>query len=259
MGIIVAIKTSFKSLVIMSTLPFIFGYGDELWHRVFGLDGAISPPHLALSLSFIFTSWFILKKFWLLRSKFGIILGISSLWISITLLLIILSSPTGKNMDLPTKEMSFIVSAGLMPMLSILVNKAAHRMGIRSLSVGVVFAAVTVMPAMVADPYTFFLLPLFLASVLASSAVFDLNHTIGAIMFGTLWILVYSPYAFPTIAYAISGQIFTLRDTATAAILLIPYYPIVSLIGLASSLSTYYLLVKHGKVKQWIIKLSSVR
>ncbi len=41
--------TSFKLLIIGATIQLISGPGDFMWHSVFGVDGLMSPPHLALA------------------------------------------------------------------------------------------------------------------------------------------------------------------------------------------------------------------
>jgi hypothetical protein len=41
--------TAFKLLIIGATIQLISGPGDFMWHSVFGVDGLMSPPHLALA------------------------------------------------------------------------------------------------------------------------------------------------------------------------------------------------------------------
>jgi hypothetical protein len=41
--------TAFKLLIIGAAIQLISGPGDFMWHSVFGVDGLMSPPHLALA------------------------------------------------------------------------------------------------------------------------------------------------------------------------------------------------------------------
>jgi hypothetical protein len=41
--------TAFKLLIIGAAIQLISGPGDFMWHTVFGVDGLMSPPHLALA------------------------------------------------------------------------------------------------------------------------------------------------------------------------------------------------------------------
>jgi hypothetical protein len=41
--------TAFKLLIIGAAIQLISGPGDFIWHSVFGVDGLMSPPHLALA------------------------------------------------------------------------------------------------------------------------------------------------------------------------------------------------------------------
>jgi hypothetical protein len=41
--------TAFKLLIIGAAIQLISGPGDFVWHSVFGVDGLMSPPHLALA------------------------------------------------------------------------------------------------------------------------------------------------------------------------------------------------------------------
>jgi hypothetical protein len=43
-----SLATSFKLLIIGSTVCLVAGPSDFLWHERFGVDGLLSPPHLAL-------------------------------------------------------------------------------------------------------------------------------------------------------------------------------------------------------------------
>lgn len=43
-----SIATPLKLLIIGSTISFVAGPSDFLWHELFGVDGLLSPPHLAL-------------------------------------------------------------------------------------------------------------------------------------------------------------------------------------------------------------------
>lgn len=42
-------NTAFKLLIIGAAIQLISGPGDFMWHSVFGVDGLMSPPHLALA------------------------------------------------------------------------------------------------------------------------------------------------------------------------------------------------------------------
>ena len=41
--------TAFKLLIIGAAIQLVSGPGDFMWHSVFGVDGLMSPPHLALA------------------------------------------------------------------------------------------------------------------------------------------------------------------------------------------------------------------
>ncbi len=43
-----SVATSLKLLIIGSTISLVAGPSDFLWHETFGVDGLLSPPHLAL-------------------------------------------------------------------------------------------------------------------------------------------------------------------------------------------------------------------
>jgi hypothetical protein len=48
--------TGFKLLVIGAAIQLISGPGDFVWHSVFGVDGLMSPPHLALATGILINS-----------------------------------------------------------------------------------------------------------------------------------------------------------------------------------------------------------
>ena len=47
-GIILFVKTRFKSLIIFGGAILGFGFVDLLWHNTFGFDSFLSPPHMIL-------------------------------------------------------------------------------------------------------------------------------------------------------------------------------------------------------------------
>jgi hypothetical protein len=44
-----SLYTAFKLLIIGSAIELVSGPGDFMWHEAFGVDGLMSPPHLALA------------------------------------------------------------------------------------------------------------------------------------------------------------------------------------------------------------------
>ena len=48
--------TAFKLLIIGAAIQLISGPGDFVWHSVFGVDGLMSPPHLALATGILINS-----------------------------------------------------------------------------------------------------------------------------------------------------------------------------------------------------------
>ena len=48
--------TAFKLLIIGAAIQLISGPGDFMWHSVFGVDGLMSPPHLALATGILINS-----------------------------------------------------------------------------------------------------------------------------------------------------------------------------------------------------------
>jgi hypothetical protein len=48
--------TAFKLLIIGSTISLVAGPSDFLWHEAYGVDGLLSPPHLALATGMLINS-----------------------------------------------------------------------------------------------------------------------------------------------------------------------------------------------------------
>lgn len=248
LGIILSLKTGFKPLIILSCTMLALGYGDLLWHNAFGFDSALSPTHIALSLTAILNSWFLFQKLREINSRIGLALSLGSLWLSTMLLLIIFSVAPAKTSEIkyyviPPTAVSFVVGSVAMPILStVIATKLANLARIRSVYVTTVFASTIAFFGIIANPHVTFVLPLFLAGTLVPSIVFDKNQKVGVVLFGALWFLTYAPYSFSIMAYAINGGIFSVNDTNLLLYSLGPYYPVFMSIGAISSIGSYHLL-----------------
>lgn len=248
LGIILAIKTGFKPLLILSCTMLAMGYGDLLWHNTFGFDSSLSPPHIALSLTTILNSWFLFQKMREINSKVGLSLSLGSLWLSAMLFLVIFSIAPAKTSDtkyyvIPPTVMSFIVGSVLMPVLSTIVaTKLANLARIRFVYITIVFASVIAVFGIIANPHVIVILPFFLAGTLLLSVIYEKNQKIGVVLFGALWFLTYAPYSFSIMAYAINGGIFSVNDTKLLLYSLGAYYPAFISVGVISSIGSYHLL-----------------
>jgi hypothetical protein len=249
MGVILSIRTGFKSLMILSAFQLILGYSDLAWHNIFGFDTALSPPHIGLVLTNILNILLLLQRLSQIRLKIALVLGVGALWLSSTLFLLLFSNVSARTEEtkyyvIPPMIVSFIVSSVLMPMLSISIAKLAHLVGTRSIYVAAIYTSVIAITVVIAHPYIRLTLPLLLAGNIVPSIVFDKNQKVGALLFGMLWPFTYDPFAFPIIAYAVIGNIFSIRETYMLIYSLAKYIPAVAVIGGISSLVTFYLTTK---------------
>lgn len=104
----------YVALPIISGLQLVAGYGDLVWHSIFGFDSFLSPIHITITIAAILQSclifWYIRKNcsYYCCRhnnnnsnssdrhtslSSISLVISIANVWLSVTFLLLMLSVP----------------------------------------------------------------------------------------------------------------------------------------------------------------------
>ena len=140
-------STSYKLLVIGSAVSLIAGPADFLWHETFGVDGLLSPPHLALITGMLINSIAVVVGLVRLRCtlltpnkekivRLVMIPAFAALWFTITWYVYMFSLPfsNGENFQLnPDPILATLITTALLPLLSSIVfltaSSAIGRLG----------------------------------------------------------------------------------------------------------------------------------
>jgi hypothetical protein len=253
-GIVITIKTGFKSLMIASAILLSFGYGDLLFHNSFGFDSFLSPPHLALISTAIIQAGIMLRKFIQLDHKLGSVISLATLWLATTYLLLAFSFVSNRSSEtsyhvVAPQEIVFMVTAFFFPALSVLVARFASLANVKMLHVALVFASAVSIGGILTNPNITYTLPLFLVGILIPSFAYDKMHNklprFSAVILGASWILTYTPYAYKLISYSVAKMVVSLNDTYMLIPALAQYYPIMILLGVISGVITSYFLTEN--------------
>jgi len=130
----IASKTSFQLLLAGSIICLSSGPADYLWHQTFGIDGLLSPTHIALTTGMLLTSLGVVKglttvkisssennaKFEIFR-KIVLIPAISALWFTIIWYIYFFSLPfsNGDNFNFNLNPyLASIIAVLFLPLLS---------------------------------------------------------------------------------------------------------------------------------------------
>ena len=240
-GIIIAIKTGFKSPMIASAMLLSFGYGDLLFHNAFGFDSFLSPPHISLISTVIIQSGIMLRKFIHINHKIGSIISIATLWLMIAFLFLAFSFVSKRSSDvsyyvIAPQEIAFVVTAFFFPALSILIAKLASYSKVKMLQVSIIFSVTIIPTAILLNPNLIYTLPIFLVGSIVPSFLYDARPRLGPIILGGSWILTYTPFAYKLIVYAVSKEIVSMNNTYFLIPALAYYYPMMISLGIISSL-----------------------
>ena len=93
-GFVIALKTRYRSLAIISGIQLATGFADLMWHNAFGFDSFLSPPHTVLVITAVLQPWLLFRKLCELDSEIGKVVSLGTLWLSITFLLLEFSLAT---------------------------------------------------------------------------------------------------------------------------------------------------------------------
>lgn len=249
-GVITAIKTGFKSLMIGAAVILASGYGDLQFHSAFGFDSFISPPHLALISAGIITAGIMFRKLVQVDSKAGSAVALGTLWLAISYLLLAFSYVSGRGSDtsyyvIAPQPVVFMVTAFFFPALSVLVARLASLARVKMLYPALIFSISISIAGVLANPYLTYTLPLLLAGSLIPAIIYDKKPNLGSIILGASWILTYSPYAYKLIVYSVAGEISGIDSTYALIPALALYYPLMVCCGIISSIVVDRLLTKR--------------
>jgi hypothetical protein len=246
-GIILFLKTRFKSLMIFGGIILGFGFVDLLWHNTFGFDSFLSPPHMILISAAILGIWSMYRKFNEIGSNGGAILSLTGLLLAITFLLLSFSMTFVRTSAtvyylMPPREIAALASFALLPAVSVMIAKLAHLSKVKFFHVTILYTICILFTTMLVNHTITLTTPLLLIGALVSGFVFDRNPKLGVIVLGVSWILVFTPYSYQIIAYVVSGKIFRVNETYYLVSFLMPYYAIASGVGMFSSMITSKIL-----------------
>ena len=183
--------TAFKLLIIGSTISLVAGPSDFLWHDTFGVDGLLSPPHLALITGMLINS--VAVAVGLARIivhipvpstkqrliKLVMIPAFAALWFTTTWYVYMFSLPfsNGENFQFNlNSNIAAIIAIVALPLLSSMIfltaSKAIGRFGAAStvagLVVGVnVFANIVPTDGMIISSLTWYLIMAIIPAVAA--------------------------------------------------------------------------------------------
>jgi hypothetical protein len=140
-------STSYKLLVIGSAVSLVAGPADFLWHETFGVDGLLSPPHLALITGMLINSMAVVVGLVRLRYtlltpnkekivRLVMIPAFAALWFTIIWYVYMFSLPfsNGENFQLnPDPILAILITTTFLPLLSSIVfltaSSAVGRLG----------------------------------------------------------------------------------------------------------------------------------
>ena len=131
--------TAFKLLVIGSVISLVAGPSDFLWHETFGVDGLLSPPHLALITGMLINSIAVavglarIRYTTLTPSKekmvrLAMVPAFAALWFTIIWYVYMFSLPfsNGENFQFnPNPILAAIIATILLPLISSIVFLSA--------------------------------------------------------------------------------------------------------------------------------------
>lgn len=246
-GIVIAVKTGFKSLAIASAMLLSFGYGDLLWHNAMGFDSFLSPPHLALIGTGIIQSAIMFRKFVQVGSKLGSVISLGTFWIAMAYLLLAFTFVSQRSADTTyyvtaPQPVAFVATAFFFAALSAFVARLVSFAKVKMLHVALVFAASVGAAGILANPTVTLTLPLFLAGSIGPAFLYDRRPKLAAAVLGASWILTYTPYSYKLIAYAAAGKIAGLGSTYDLMWQMAPYYPLMVALGTVGSIVAYRLM-----------------
>jgi hypothetical protein len=253
-GIVIALKTRYLSLAIISGVQLATGFTDLMWHNAFGFDSFLSPPHTVLVITAVLQPWLLFRKLCELDSEIGKVVSLGTLWLSITFLLLEFSLASNRTeitsfYIIPPQIVSLIVSALMMPILSVLIAVTSRSIGIKHIYVSCIYFAAIAISTLISNYYVTFTMPFLIVGTIIPAIIYDKYERLGSILFAAIWIITYVPYSFRIIVYAINGQIFGTSHTFALSYSLAGYYPTLVLMGTASGSIFYYLYTRYNLPK----------
>jgi hypothetical protein len=150
--------TAFKLLIIGAAIQLISGPGDFMWHSVFGVDGLMSPPHLALATGMLISS--IAAVVGLARilphiqskrnqtlARTALIPAFAALWFSCIwyVFMFVLPLSNGEHFNFnPDPAVAVVIATIALPFLSAMIflisSRTIGRLGAASAAAGVVIS-----------------------------------------------------------------------------------------------------------------------
>ena len=113
-----------------------------------------------------------------------------------------------------SQQIVFLVTAFSFPALSVLIAKLALFAEVKMYPISIIFSTTIMLGAILSNPNLRYTVPLFLLGSLLSSFLCDKYlRSSTMIFFGGSWILIYTPFAYKLVAYAIGKQIISLNNT----------------------------------------------
>ena len=212
--------TSFKLLIIGAAVQLISGPSDFMWHSVFGVDGLMSPPHLALATGILINAIaavvglvrilpYIKSKRNKTVARTALILAFAVLWFSCIwyIFMFVLPLSNGEHFKFnPDPAAAVVIATIALPFISAMIffisSRAIGRLGGASAVAGVVITINAL--ANIAPAYQFLgaFIPLQLLTVIpaivsADIAIHRIGQRSGVIIAGALIGITFYVFNFP--------------------------------------------------------------
>ncbi len=217
--------TAFKLLIIGAAIQLISGPGDFMWHSVFGVDGLMSPPHLALATGILINAIAavvglarILQYVQLKRSqtlaRIALIPAFAALWFSATwyIFMFVLPLSNGEHFNFNPDPVAGVAIATIaLPFVSAMIflisSRTIGRLGAASAVAGVVITLNVL--ANIAPAYQFLgdflpwqLIAIISVTIIADIAIHRAGPRMGMIIAGALIGITFYIFNYPMLPMA---------------------------------------------------------
>ena len=217
--------TAFKLLIIGAAIQVISGPGDFVWHSVYGVDGLMSPPHLALATGILINAiaavvglariiQYIQSKRNQTLAKTALIPAFAALWFSSIWYIFMFALPlsNGEHFNFnPDPAVGVVISTIALPFVSAMIflisSRTIGRLGAASAVAGVVITMNVL--ANIAPAYQFLggflpwqLLAIIPATIVADVAIHRAVSQTGIIIAGALIGIIFYIFNYPMLPMA---------------------------------------------------------
>ena len=217
--------TAFKLLIIGAAIQLISGPGDFVWHSVFGVDGLMSPPHLALATGILINAiaavvglarilQYIQSKRGQTLARIALIPAFAALWFSATWYIFMFALPlsNGEHFNFnPDPAAGVAIATIALPFVSAMIflisSRTIGRLGAASAVAGVVITLNVL--ANIAPAYQFLggflpwqLLAIISGTIIADIAIHRAGPRTGMIIAGSLIGIIFYIFNYPMLPMA---------------------------------------------------------